>query len=85
MWPGVMACWMIPSDNVKLASLSFCKVIKGYVDAIIEREDCHRVQTTSPDDEFHARWMKFLGMKNEGILRNYTPEKEDHCMYARVE
>ena len=84
LWPGVIACWMIPSNNVKIAALSACKVIKGYVDAIIEREDCHRVQTTSPDDEFHARWMKFLGMENEGVLRKYTPEQDDHCMYARV-
>lgn len=84
MWSGVMECWMLPSIHVNKVTLSFSRIIKDYIDAILSHEKCHRVQVTAPDDAFHARWMKFLGMKKEGSLRHYGPNKEDHCIYAKV-
>ena len=84
LWEGVVECWMIPSEHVKTATLGFCKILKAYVDDIIEEQNCHRFQTTAPDDELHARWMRFLGLEKEGVMKKYTHDKQDECMYARV-
>ncbi len=84
LWPGVLECWMIPSIHVKSAMFTFCKLLRGYVRAIIEQEECHRFQTTTPNDELHHRWMTFLGMEKEGTLRKYTHNGQDYCMYSRV-
>ena len=84
LWPGVVECWMIPSIHVKKHIFTFCKLLKTYVRAIIVREECHRFQTTAPDDELHARWMQFLGLEKEGTLKKYTHNEQDYCMYART-
>lgn len=31
-----------------------------------------------------CRWLELLGFQNEGILRKYGPNGEDHIRYARV-
>lgn len=84
LWPGVIECWMVPSKYVHVHKLAFCKLLKEYVNDIIVEQKCHRFQTTAPDDELHARWMKFLGLKKEGVLEKYTHTQQDYCMYARV-
>ena len=80
LWPGVIECWMVPSKYVKTVTLQFCKILKQYVDDIIREYKCHRFQTTAPDDDLHARWMKFLKLEKEGVLRKYDYKQKDHCM-----
>ncbi len=84
LWPGVIECWMVPSKYVKTIRLEFCKILRKYVDDIIREQKCHRFQTSIPDDEPHARWMEFLGLKREGVLRKYTHNQKDYVMYART-
>ncbi len=84
LWPGVVDCWMLPSIYVKTARMKFCKILKAYVDDIIGDMECHRFQTTAPDDAAHERWMKFLGLEKEGTLRKFTPNQKTYCMYAKV-
>ena len=84
LWPGVVECWMIPSIHVEKYKVKCAKLLKKYVEDIMSKEKWHRIQTTAPDDELHARWMKFLGLKKEGVLRKFTHNKKDYCMYARV-
>lgn len=84
LWPGVIECWMVPSKNVEKAKLGFCRILRNYVNGIIEERKCHRFQTTTPDDELHHRWMRFLGMEKEGVLKKYTHKGKDYCMYART-
>lgn len=83
-WPGVIECWMVPSIHVQKAKLGFCRILKGYVDDIIGFHKCHRFQTTAPNDDLHARWMRFLGLEKEGTMRLYTHDQKDYCMYAKV-
>ncbi len=84
LWPGVIECWMVPSKYVENSTLQFCKILRQYVHDIIEEYKCHRFQTTAPDDELHARWMKFLGLEKEGILRKYDHNQKNHCIYSRI-
>lgn len=84
LWEGVAECWMIPSIYVGSAPLTFSKILRQYVYDIMDSGDFHRLQTTTPDDAKHDRWMRFLGLKKEGILRKYTHNQQDYVMYART-
>ena len=84
LWPGVANGWIILFTNGKPDTISFCKLIKGYVDSIMKSFNCHRFQTTSFDDPFHERWMTWLGFKKEGTMEKYTHDKKNQCIYARV-
>lgn len=84
LWPGVLDCWMMPTIHVQTAKLEFCRTLRAYVNDIIDQFGCHRFQTTAPDDELHARWMRFLKMEKEGVMKKFTHNKKDYCMYART-
>lgn len=84
LWPGVIEGWMLPSTHFKSAPVTFARLLKRYIDRIVVDFEVHRMQTTSFHDEFHARWMKFLGFKQEGVLEKYTQDKRDMVQYART-
>jgi hypothetical protein len=84
LWPGVLEGWIIPSIWVKEAPVSFAKYMRRYLEAVASTFKAHRVQTLSPDDQFHERWMKFMGFEKEGVLKNYTHRKHNYGIYARL-
>lgn len=84
LWPGVIECWMVPSIHVEKYKMTFCKLLKNYVDKILREQTCHRLQATAPDDELHNRWMGFLGLKKEGVMKQYTHTKQDYAIFGRT-
>lgn len=84
LWPGVIEVWMLPSKHLATAPRTFARLMKRYVDRIAEDFKVHRMQTTSFHDDFHAKFMKFLGFKAEGTLEKYTQDKRNMVQYARV-
>lgn len=84
LWPGVIECWMMPSIYVQTVKIEFCRLLRSYVSDIMIGTKCHRFQTPAPDDELHARWMRFLGLKREGVMKKYTHNQKDYCLYART-
>lgn len=84
VWPGVGDGWIIPSVHVPKYPRVLCRIIKDYLTSFIDTFNLHRVQTTSYHDPLHERWMNWLGFENEGVMRNFTHDKQDHCMYARI-
>lgn len=84
LWPGVYDVWMLPSVYAKEAPVAFARLLKRYVDRIQEDFAAHRIQTVSFCDEFHEKWMNFLGFQKEGILRSFTVDKQDMCNYSRI-
>lgn len=82
--PGVAEGWIIPSIYVGNTPKTFCRIIKSYIDQAMEDEGLHRFQTTSYHDDFHKRWMEWLGFEREAIMKKFTHQKKDHCLYARV-
>ena len=80
LWKGVAEVWTIPSIYVPEYALSFARALRGYVDRIINELGYHRVQTACPDDALHHRWMRWLKMEPEGVLRQYTNNRDNYCM-----
>jgi hypothetical protein len=83
LWDGVWEVWQIPSVWVPKYAKEYCRTIKGLLDTISERVHVWRIQTCSPADELHDRWMRFIGFECEGTLKEYSRFKIDYRMWAR--
>lgn len=83
LWEGVIQGWIVPTVHVHTAPVCFARTVRRYIEALAETFKCHRFQTGSYDDELHAKWMKWLGFTNEGVSRQFTPDKKDYVNYAR--
>lgn len=81
-WEGVLEIWMIPSNELSSYKLEACKHLKSLVS--YWETKCRRIQTTTRLDEQHDRYMKFLGLEREGILKSFGPKGEDFGIYAKV-
>jgi len=84
LWEGVGDCWTIPSIYMAEYAMTYSRIIRRYIDEIIQMCNYHRVQTACLDDEFHRRWMDFLGFQPEGLLRQYSAQRVDYRMFARI-
>lgn len=84
LWPGVCEVWQIPSTYVNTCPVLFAKTMKGYIETIADNFRYHRMQTVSPNDALHDRWMKWIGFKKEGIQAQYTQDKKDYSMWSRI-
>lgn len=83
LWDGVIQGWVVPSVHVYTAPFGFAKTVKRYIEVLAETFKCHRFQTGTYDDEFHRRWMEWLGFEYEGTSKKFTPDKKDYLNYAR--
>lgn len=83
LWKGVIEAWIVPTAHVYTASIAFPKIVKRYIDAIAKSYECRRMQTGSYDDDFHKRWMEFLGFEFEGVKKKFTPDGRDYVNYVR--
>lgn len=84
VWPGVCEVWQIPSIHVASCAVQYGREMRRYIKALQETFNLHRIQTNSPHDLTHIRWMTFLGFKCEGELKQYTMNKENYLIWARI-
>lgn len=84
-WEGVGEAWLYLSDWIYPHALSFVKVIKERLEAIIREHRLVRVQTPlcalMPTN---IRFARALGFRAEGVLRKYGPDGSDYIMHAIV-
>jgi hypothetical protein len=84
LWPGVLNGWIIPTIYVPDYPIWFVKKVKCYFESLAKAFECHRFQTVSPEDEMHQKWMEMLGFQKEGVHRQYSHNKKDYGIYARI-
>lgn len=84
IWPGVAEVWNIPTIYLPQHARMFARKIKGYLTAIAETFNLHRMQTAAPDNELHERWLTWIGFTKEGTMPQYTFKKETYCMWGRL-
>ncbi len=83
LWPGVYEIWQIPSVYVAEDPLDYVKTLKEFITVYTEKLKAHRIQTHSPADKLHDRWMQFMGFECEGTLLQYSRFKEDYRLWSR--
>jgi hypothetical protein len=83
LWDGVLEAWQIPSVYVQDYVISYCRVIRGLLNDAANRTGGRRIQTSSPADELHDRWMKFIGFTCEGTMKEYSRFGLDYRLWSR--
>lgn len=84
MWPGVCEVWVIPSRHLDRYGLVFARAVKRNLQTLIDDDKMHRIQVTAIDDNRHNRWLEWLGFKCEGVMKNYSYQKQDFKMWSRT-
>lgn len=85
LWKGVIETFLIPGDNFAERKLSCIKAIKRHEEMARSALGLWREQTTVPVNNHVAiRWLEFLGYEQEGVLRKFGPDGQDHYRYARL-
>lgn len=80
---GVYEVWQIPSNYVANNVIKYSKCIKEWFSSLCKIDGVVRIQTIAPDDKLHDRWLSFLGMQKEGVMRKYFNNK-DYSMWSKV-
>lgn len=83
-WPGVYEGWALLSELINKYPIATTKSVKEVIKKLEQVHKIRRLQTLCLDVEVHKRWLKYLGFKCEGTLKNYGINGETYLIYARV-
>tara|TARA_X000001316_G_C895537_1_gene15670 strand:- start:5 stop:481 length:477 start_codon:yes stop_codon:yes gene_type:complete len=85
LWDGVAEGWVMATKDIWKHYIVFAKHFKKKTDVLIETTNLKRLQTTvKADFKKGHRFAEWLGMKSEGIMKNYGPDGSDYIRYARI-
>ena len=83
-WPGVAEMWLNLSQDFA-AYPGVVVEIKNQVKEWIEEEGLVRVQMTVKSGwKEGERFLSWLGLEREGVMRKFLPDGSDAVLYARV-
>jgi hypothetical protein len=85
IWEGVGEAWFLGSNNLLSSPIEAVKSVKRYLNSIMKDFNLHRVQAMTLESENDLkRWMKFLNMKEEGIMNKYCRDGRNFIRWAKV-
>lgn len=84
MWPGVFEVFILPSKYVSKYAIMFARHVRRLLASLEKSHDAHRFQTSCVADELHDRWMRFMGFKDEGTMEQFSTNRLDYRMWAKV-
>lgn len=85
VFPGVVELWSVLTDEVKSHPKLLHTSGLFVVEALDKNENVHRIQSlVERGDTTAYRWMERLGFEEEGLLKQYGPDRKDYHMFARV-
>jgi hypothetical protein len=82
--PGVLEVFVIPSKHLKACSFVYLRWVRRYMESTAKHLGVHRMQTFSRADAETDRWMKHLGFTLEGTLQQYTADRQNYRLWARI-
>jgi len=85
IWDHVAETFLFPSPKIKQKALGCIKRIKENEDYALNHFGIKRFQSSIPYGNIGLkRWADFLGYEEEGIMRYYGPNLEDHIRIAKI-
>lgn len=85
IWPGCAEVWALVSDDLKTIPFWLHKKILNGIKFYETNLKLRRLQATvKVDFEMGHKWIKALGFKEEGILREYGVDGSDFYIYGKV-
>ena len=85
MWDGVAEGWVIASKRIFDHKIKSIISIKKRLDLLCENNNVWRLQTSVKENfKTGIRFAEFLGLKKEGLMRMYGPDKSNYYRMAKI-
>jgi len=85
IWKGVAEGWVLATAKVWDHPLLVARAIKKDFARVAKEHGLWRVQTAVRSNfDQGLRFAKWLGLEDEGIMKQYGFDKTDHNRYARI-
>ena len=85
IWGQVAEGWVIATQDVWQHPISVAKAIKKDFAKVARKYNIKRVQTAVRTDfDKGIRFAEWLGLENEGLMKNYGFDGSDQYRYARI-
>ena len=85
LWDGVAEGWVLATKDIHKYPLTFAKIIKHRTEYMLKNNNIKRLQTSvKADCDVAIRFAKWLGLKQEGLMKHYGPDGSDYYRYARI-
>jgi hypothetical protein len=82
---GMGQLWIMGSDDIRRYARSFTKLIRELRDPLMEELNMHRIQAeVLVEEPTWIRWAHLFGMKEEGIMRQFTEDRKDCILMSYV-
>ena len=85
LWEGVAEGWVLATKEINNFPITFSKVIKQRCNMLLKNNNFKRFQTSvKADCKVAIRFAKFLGLEEEGLMKNYGPDGADFYRFVRI-
>lgn len=85
LWRGVGEAWMVVTDKLYKYALTVFRDVKSQIKAAWRIMELHRLQSVCRKDGDDMNFLEHLGFINEGLLRNYFPDRQCGVMMSITE
>ena len=85
LWDGVAEGWVLATKDIYKYPVFCAKHIKQRTEIILKANKIKRLQTSvKADCDVALRFAKWLGLKEEGLMKRYGPDGSDFIRFARI-
>ena len=85
LWDGVAEGWVLATKEIYKYPIFCAKHIKRRTEIIIKANNIKRLQTSvKADCDVAVRIAKWMGLKEEGLMKSYGPDGSDFIRFAKV-
>ena len=85
LWDGVAEGWVIASKRIYDHKIKSVSSIKRRLDLLCTNNRIWRVQTSVKENfEVGVRFAEWLGLKKEGLMLKYGPDKSNYYRMAKI-
>ena len=85
LWYGVAEGWVISSKRIFQNKIKAARLIKRRTDLLCNNNKIWRLQTAvKANFTLGVRFAEFLGLKKEGLMEKYGPDKTDYFRMAKI-
>ena len=85
LWNGVAEGWVMASKEVNDYKIKSASAVKKRLDLLCNNNNIYRLQTAVKEEFITGvRFAEWLGLKNEGLMTMYGPDKTNYYRMAKI-
>ena len=85
LWQGTAEGWVLSSKRIFNYKIKAASLIKRRLDVLCINNNIWRLQTAvKADFKLGVRFAEWLGLQQEGLMKQYGPDKTDYYRMAKI-